>query len=311
MKKTFWMLAFLMATLSLTACKGEKPKPVAEPVNEETAAAAPAPAEPEYNLEAIAKAIEGCTYVENFKNGVAAFRKNGVMQYVDKLGRIVDPIPEEEEPWVDYSKDERLTKYKSHGRYSEGMCWVYSSKDQGIGYVNEAGELVIPCQYEWAVDHYPSDFHEGVCPVMTIPDREIFSYIDKTGDLAFPGFYNTESPFSEGLAFVREFYMDGDNVTGTQPGYIDHTGKMVIFLDQNNGGGPFHDGVAKVYDYMEHCAWFIDRTGQVLFDLDPDRFYYYEDVAFSEGLCAIRDKNDHWAIYDKTGRSTDDFVGKD
>ena len=47
MKKSFWMLTLLLAALSLAACKGEKPKPVAEPVNEETAAAAPAPAEPE------------------------------------------------------------------------------------------------------------------------------------------------------------------------------------------------------------------------------------------------------------------------
>ena len=309
MKKTFWMLTLLISALSLIACKGEKPKPEDESANEETAASAPA--EPEYDLEAIAKVIEGCTYLENFKNGVAAFRKNGVRLYVDKLGRIMDSAPVEEEEWKDYSQDERLTKFDNHGRYSEGMCWVYSKEQYGIGYVNEAGELVIPCLYEWAVDHYPNDFHEGVCPVMTIPDRELFSYIDKTGDLAFPGVYNTESAFSEGLAYAREFYMDGDNVTGTQAGYIDHTGKMLFFLDQNCGGGPFHDGVAKIYDYMEHRAWFIDKTGQKLFDLDPDRFFYYDDAAFSEGLCAIRDNNDHWSFYDKTGRSTDDFVSED
>ena len=166
---------------------------------------------------------------------------------------------------------------------------------------------MIPCQYEWAVDHSPSDFHEGVCPVMTVPERELFSYIDKTGELAFPGVYRTESAFSEGLAYAWEYHMDGDDVTDTQAGYIDHAGKMVIFLDNDCGGFPFHDGVAKVYNYMEHRAWFIDTTGRKLFDQDQEKFFYMDDNPFSEGLCAICDRDGHWAFFDKAGRSTFDY----
>lgn len=305
------MLAVLLVAVLLAACKSEKPSTaegqtgdsqVTEVVTEKAT-------EPAYDLEALAAVLDGCTYVGNFKQGVAPIRKNGKRLYIDKMGRFVDPPEpcEEDDPEDDYG-DEMFQPYQHHGYFSEGMCWVFSEEDPyGIGYINDKGELVIPCQYEWAVDHVPNDFHEGVCPVMTVSNRELFSYIDKTGALAFPGFYRTESAFSEGLAYAHEYYMDGDDVTGTQPGYIDHTGKMVILLDHDCSGFPFSDGVAHVQNYMEHTSWFIDTTGQKLFDLDPERFYSYEEFPFSEGLCAIYDRESHYGFMDKTGRSTFDY----
>ena len=300
MKKTCILLAVISVLLLMAGCKGERQQSVPEQPQEE------AVAEPAYDLEALAKAIEGCDDLVNFKNGVAAFRRNGEWHYIDKLGRFVDPVPDEADEPVYYPGDEVFEPYQYHGDFHEGMCWVYSEADYGIGYINEQGELVIPCQYEWAVDHSPSNFCEGVCPVMTVPNRELFSYIDKTGALAFPGFYSTESSFSEGLAYARELYMDGDDVTGSQAGYIDHAGKMIIFLDNDCGGFPFHDGVAQVYNYMEHNAWFIDTAGRKLFGLDKDRYFYADDWPFVEGLCAIHDKQGRWAFFDKTGRSTFD-----
>ena len=161
-------------------------------------------------------------------------------------------------------------------------------------------------QYEWAIDHVPADFHEGVCPVMTIPERELFSFIDKTGQLAFPGFFSTGSGFSEGLAAVNQFFMDGDEVTGTQAGYIDHAGKMVIQLAENDSGRDFHEGLAKVSNWYDNTAWFIDKAGNKVFDLDLNRFYRDESYIFSEGLCAVCDRDNHWGFLDKKGQSTFD-----
>ena len=294
-KNSNLLLAVLLAAMLLYSCKGQKPEPAGE---EAEMAAEP---EPVYDLAALARVLEGCSYVDNFKQGVATIRKDGQKYYIDKMGRFVDPVPQEEEP-DQQAMEALLAPYEYHGEFSEGLCWI--SLDSEIGFINEQGEQVIPCQYEWAVEHSPCDFHEGVCPVMTVPERELFSYIDKTGQLAFPGYFSTESDFSEGLAGVRQFFLDGDDVTGTQPGYIDHTGKMILLLEENDHGFPFHDGVAKVSNWLENKAWFIDKSGNKLFDLDLERFYRNEDNCFSEGLCAIVDREGRWGFLDKTGRST-------
>ena len=307
MKYKLVILIVILFTSMLTACKGGKTEAGAENATVEAAVsneAAAAAAEPAYDLKALAQALEGCTSLENFKNGVAALKKDGAWLYVDKMGRFVDPVKEPEEE-VSAELQALLQQHEYHGDFSEGLCWI-SEEDGMIGFINEQGEVVIPCQYEWAIDHVPADFHEGVCPVMTIPERELFSFIDKTGQLAFPGFFFTESGFSEGLAAVKQVFMDGDDVTGSQAGYIDHTGKMVIQLAENDSGRDFHEGLAKVSNWYDNTAWFIDKAGNKVFDLDLNRFYRDESYVFSEGLCAVCDREGHWGFLDKTGRSTYD-----
>ena len=302
------ILLVIISASMLISCKGGKTEAgtdssvVEAAGTDETAVAAVA--EPAYDLKALAEALEGCTSLENFKNGVAALKKDGAWLYVDKMGRFVDPVEEPEETESAELKA-LLQQHEYHGDFSEGMCWI-SDENGMIGFINEQGEVVIPCQYEWAIDHVPADFHEGVCPVMTIPERELFSFIDKTGQLAFPGFFSTGSGFSEGLAAVTLFFMDGDDVTGTQAGYIDHAGKMVIQLAENDSGRDFHEGLAKVSNWYDNTAWFIDKAGNKVFDLDLNRFYRDESYIFSEGLCSVCDREGHWGFLDKTGRSTFD-----
>lgn len=303
MKYKLVILIVILSASMLTACKGGKTEAGAENATVENEPAAVV-AEPAYDLKALAEALEGCTSLENFKNGVAALKKDGAWLYVDKMGRFVDPVKEPEEE-VSAALQALLQQHEYHGDFSEGLCWI-SEEDGMIGFINEQGEVVIPCQYEWAIDHVPADFHEGVCPVMTIPERELFSFIDKTGQLAFPGFFSTESGFSEGLAAVNQVFMDGDDVTGSQAGYIDHTGKMVIQLAENDSGRDFHEGLAKVSNWYDNTAWFIDKAGNKVFDLDLNRFYRDESYIFSEGLCAVCDREGHWGFLDKTGRSTFD-----
>ena len=142
-------------------------------------------------MEAIAKVIKGGTTLRDFENGVGAVWKDGGWIYFDRKGHVVlepDELTDSEtEEEVDVSVIPK--KYDSHGQFHEGMCWVFDEETGGYGYINTTGKLVVPCQYEWAVDHSPMDFHEGLCPVMVIPEREAFGYIDKTGKRAFPGVY--------------------------------------------------------------------------------------------------------------------------
>ena len=302
MKYKLVILIVILSASMLTACKGGKTEAGAENATVEDEPAAVV--EPAYDLKSLAEALEGCTYLENFKNGVAALKKDGEWLYVDKMGRFVDPVQEPEETESAELKA-LLQQHEYHGDFSEGLCWI-SEEDGMIGFINEQGEVVIPCQYEWAIDHVPADFHEGVCPVMTIPERELFSFIDKTGQLAFPGYFHTGDGFTEGLAAVKQVFMDGDDVTGSQPGYIDHTGKMVILLAENDSGSDFHEGMAKVSNWYDNTAWFIDKAGNKVFDLDLNRFYRDNSYVFSEGLCAVCDREGHWGFLDKTGQVTFD-----
>lgn len=221
MKYKLTILLVIISASMLISCKGGKTEAGTDSTaveaagTDETVAAA---AEPVYDLKALAEALEGCTNLENFKNGVAALKKDGAWLYVDKMGRFVDPVEEPEETESAELKA-LLRQHEYHGDFSEGLCWI-SEEDGMIGFIDERGEVVIPCQYEWAIDHVPADFHEGVCPVMTIPERELFSFIDKTGQLAFPGFFSTGSGFSEGLCAVcdREGHW----------GFLDKTGRSTF-----------------------------------------------------------------------------------
>lgn len=58
-----------------------------------------------------------------------------------------------------------------------------------VGFENEKGELVIPCQYEWARD---GGFNEdGLCAVAQISENNelVMGVIDKTGKVVVPIIY--------------------------------------------------------------------------------------------------------------------------
>ncbi|MBQ1636864.1 MAG: WG repeat-containing protein, partial [Bacteroidales bacterium] len=145
------ILLVIVSFAMLTACKGGKTEAGTDSTvveaagTDETAAAV---AEPAYDLKALAEALEGCTSLENFKNGVAALKKDGEWLYVDKMGRFVDPVEEPEETELAELKA-LLQQHEYHGDFSEGMCWI-SDENGMIGFIDEQGEVVIPCQYEWA-----------------------------------------------------------------------------------------------------------------------------------------------------------------
>ena len=157
--------------------------------------------------------------------------------------------------------------------------------------------------------------------------------IDKTGKRAFPAFYNNEASFHDGLAYVWEV-IPGDEYQSRQ-GFIDKTGKMVLQLEDECWSPRFCDGVAIV---MKNGIplYGIDKTGKKVFDIDPQyksvEHYgdgtwmvwngekmgyidqtgktivpcqYYAYKPFSEGLVALREKQDgRWGFADKKGRTT-------
>ena len=386
------IIVFVSVLLMLSACGDKKTQTeggdtAVSTATDSTAAEAVLTEEEDYDLEAIAKAIEGCEDLGSFSYGLAGVKKNGKVGYIDKKGRTVIPFEYrgpiqifsdgivtvfegDDNIYMD-TEGKELFRTTSFGRYfdglstvredgqigfkdktgkvvipcqfdyagdfSDGMCWVTKRGSDKIGFIDTTGKIVIPFKYDWPAERQPSDFHEGVCCVMVDDASEWFIYIDKTGKRAFPGFYNSQTDFHEGLAYVQEVITKGEDFE-QKSGYIDKTGKFVIELEEGCWGEGFCDGAAIVRK-LGKPAYAIDKTGKKLFDIDPQYLNidhygdgawlvwdgknmgfidqtgktivpckYYAYNSYSEGLAALQDKSGgRWGFVDKQGRSTFDY----
>lgn len=257
----------------------------------------------------------------SFHEGLAYAGGNGEsLRYVDKTGETVIDPP------FDYATDfseglayagragstfflrpdgetaMSFTGLTVHGKgFSEGLC---AAARGAWGYIDPAGKLAIPYQFEEAEDFseglaavkqgdkwgyidrtgavvveprfaYAGDFHEGRAAVWE--SNESCGYIDRTGKLAVP-FVNDYFvwDFSEGLAAV----MRDDRY-----GYIDPQGGTVIPFGFG-AAGEFHEGLAVVgHTVDEGESWeygYIDRTGALVLP------YQFRDATdFADGYAMV------------------------
>lgn len=98
--------------------------------------------------------------------------------------------------------------YEIVGIYSEGLAYV---KQNGkYGFINEAGEEVVPLKYDNALF-----FQEGLAQIK-LGDK--WGFVDKEGKEIIPPKYDFAGRFSEGRAVVK---------IGEKEYYIDKTGKVI------------------------------------------------------------------------------------
>jgi hypothetical protein len=312
MRKSILMIA---AVVMLMGCGGKKAQTdstdavIADSTVTDSAAVV---VEKPYDFEAIAKAIEGCEYLENFSHGVARVKKDGQNFYIDLHGNIVEKPKVEEDPdrlTCEYedgkygykdSKGNVVIPFKFHfaHNFSDGMAIVVNESGE-VGYINTKGELAIPYQYDTMAESDGNDFHEGLCAVVVDGSHEWVSYVDKTGKLAFEGVFSYGGDFSEGLAAV------GTTGEGARSGYIDRSGKMVIELPAGWWGRKFTDGVAQTQ--KRDSCYIIDKTGQRLFKVNNEITYTGDAIRYSEGLAMVYGKGKYEkkrGFMDKTGRIT-------
>jgi HEAT repeat protein len=102
-----------------------------------------------------------------------------------------------------------------------------------------------------------------------------FGYMDTNGKIAIEPRFSLASPFSEGLAAVRDEH--------GRYGYIDHTGRYVM-APQFEEAFAFSDGVAQVGD-TNHLAGFIDRKGHWV--VTPRYSSFSRGSSFAEGLACV------------------------
>lgn len=199
------------------------------------------------------------------------------------------------------------------GGFSEGLARV--EKDGKCGFIDEAGNLVIPLEYD--SDRY-SYFREGLALVYVggeyLPASQRIrtggkcGFIDKTGKVVIPLEYDSATHFSEGLAAVAK---DGVQYL------IDKSGSIVATLDTYYRSSfselaiwPFSDGLAMVekekVDGENRASGrkgFIDKTGEVVIPFE----YELVGHAFSDGLVDVgvydsEKKHNVYGYMDRTGK---------
>jgi hypothetical protein len=196
--------------------------------------------------------------------------------------------------------------------------------NDGVGFINEAGQVVIKQQFLEA-----KPFSDGLAAVRV---KERWGFINHKGEFVIRPQYISAQPFSEKLALV---YLEGE----TTPVFIDQGGNVVIKPKQNwkfiwgfKGGlaavvvkgkfgfintkgeiaiKPKFDGVRGFYDglafvqvgaYQEALVGYIDYSGKLSI---PFEFGYKAGTDFAMNRAIVSKGeygDDKYMLIDKTGK---------
>ena len=314
MKGNLFLVAVVAAGL-LTACNEGKKSggTVAEDlVTEDSVAQSEVVPEaaPEYDLEALARVIDGAETVMGFSEGRAsvenADEKVGV---IDKMGNVVIPfeygysvfrysdgviccVKRQDDVWCYFDREGKLLFSSKDGgpsQFHDGFACKYSSETGKYYFIDKKGEKAFGGKmWEWA-----QDFSDGMASVF---DGRGWGFINTEGELVIPCEYESaaeQNPggFSEGLAAVvivpeRELF-----------GYIDKTGKQV-FPNLYFADTEFSEGLAWVWDRESQRYGYIDKTGKLVIKLEQN----WNGDSFSEGLALVRMGGNKLGFIDKTGK---------
>lgn len=138
--------------------------------------------------------------------------------------------------------------------FKEGLALAKAFPDRKYGFIDKAGELVIPCKWN---DAY--EYCEGLAAVRDSNNK--WGFIDKAGNLAISCKWEDVSWFHEGLVSVRK--------TNGKYGYIDKTGKVVLSTIWNQAND-FSEGLA--YVSLLRSSYFIDTLGNFILEEENNIF---------------------------------------
>jgi hypothetical protein len=215
----------------------------------------------------------------DFLEGLAVVRKDDKYGFIDKTGKEIIPVGKYESAWWPFSNG--LTVVGERILVDNRPAYRVD-----YGFINTAGELVIPFEYSQAFS-----FSEGLA---SVSKGSKWGVINTLGEVVIPFEYDRIGSFSEGL---MSFEKDGEQ------GYMDKMGKVIISLAYEQASlsfsgpslSPFRNGFAVVHglfvddvrggvmDMSAYEKWgVIDKTGQEVIPLEYDFI-----SSFNEGLAVI------------------------
>ena len=183
-------------------------------------------------------------------------------------------------PAVAYSQPGDFKWSRGPNHLYQVSKWDAAKRVKKIGFINNAGKLVIDYDRLPSSTHLVGEFHEGRAVIYLNPEGQPgvtgyhVGFIDESGNMIIPPRFYAARNFSEGLAYV----------TGTEfRGFIDLQGNPVIKTDDETRD--FHEGLAAVASPGR--GWgYIDRSGKLVIQ----KQYGFSDD-FSEGLAGVVVRN--------------------
>lgn len=163
-------------------------------------------------------------------------------------------------------------KYQRIVSASEGLCYVML--DDKYGFINLAGDVVIPLKYDDA-----RSFSEGVAAVKL---NGKWGYINKSDEVVIPFTYDSTLSFNEGLAWVR---LNG------KYGFINKLNEVVIPIKYQNARSS-REGLVPVK--LIGNWGFINKSDEMIIP-----FKYKETWGFYDGLARVK-VNDKWGYINKS-----------
>lgn len=276
-----------------------------------------------------------CQFKEAMKfiNGIALIQtSDGCWEHINYAGEILHNCP-----WIDvFPYSEGLAVVRKPINDIDQVCGIYAR----YGYINEERELVIPCNYSEAFSFSngyakvttefgdsgfinkegkftyshdivePYDNPENVTPLPKewvkkndLSTKKPFTYDFSGNPQEICSLY-----FKEGLALVI-----GNN---GKFGFINSKGELVIPCKWPSAYN-FHDGLAFVSDEKQNE--FVPPKGSLInlhgeyvipskwtFGFKFDHWFNpsisSQEIAFTEGLIAVKGKNNRWGFIDKKGK---------
>ena len=192
----------------------------------------------------ISPKYEQCT---DFVNDVALVTRNSKTFLIDITGKELVQL-----------------NYDGFGISSKEGFRTVGSKEK-YGFINDAGEEIIPLKYEAA-----NNFSQGLAAVKS---NESWGFIDKTGKLAIPFIYESVNSFSENLAAVE---------LGGKYGFVNKTGKVVI-SPKYDWIGFFDSGFTQVE--LDKKFGLIDKTGKLLTPIKYENIWCY--AFWKQGIIGV------------------------
>jgi hypothetical protein len=233
--------------------------------------------------------------LNNFINGLASKGNNkeyvddyaeetGLWGFMDKTGKMV---VKQEWSWIN--------------NFSEGLAPV-KNKQKKWGFIDVSGKLVIPCIYESV-----GGFNEGYSAVTisTGKDKEMMTFIDKTGKRATSLEFDVARDFVDGMAAVVKITKSGEDDEVYQFGFIDKNFKLVIPIEHRKASSigyflqyfSFSDGLCPT------TKGYINKSGKLVISFPEFENVSYEP--FSNGTALITvyyAESTRDFLIDKTGK---------
>lgn len=187
------------------------------------------------------------------------------------------------------------SKAKYVSAFENGLAKVYMQEwdgkqwNQGYGFINKKGELVIPAIYKSC-----HDFDDSLVTWVQDNDKKWW-LINREGKIIPTKNYSKVGSFfkiNDGISAVYD---------GEKMGFIDRTGKEIIPC-LYSGSSAFHENRTCVYRVSDPKALygFIDRKGNVAIDF---QFSQAGTSSFFKGTCRVQKKGTKTYLIDTMGNT--------